>query len=611
MSSKFPYAEHLLEEEVNYELKLRNYVEDLKKDLPNKQRLLRRLFHKDAKEKRDYRSPYSIEEEYESVSSRVNGIRTDLTKGSDASLISRLKHYYLRIKRSNTKDDESVKMKEKLLGNISDLLIVENALAPLLPSDTEKLDSNEESEVEESQNTDEEARSKKKTKKKVGFSVNKKSKVKKNEGKSKKEVKNDKEEAQLKARIAVLESQLEAFKLFLSLQQGEVPQRLGDLPTGSLANSSQNQNPNRIPGNRQSRQGSHPIPTGNSHGQGHNQRNEGRRRTGNQGSGSGGNPGGNGDSREDYTQSSEEDDGVGWDNPQWNRRGYREDRTHYDRKIEKWNLSFSGDSRSPSVEDFLFKVKALASMNSVPSEQVLSNIHLLLRGEASNWFFTYYQPSWTWEIFETRIRFRFGNPNQEQGNRQRIFDRKQQKGETFIAFVTEIERLNKLLAKRLSNRRKFEIIWENMRQHYRSKLACFAVENLDQLIQLNYRIDANDPSLHPVGQRHSVHNIEEQEEESEEEEINVVGKKSARGQNQSREPERDGRQRRDDRRDETRQPLCWNCRQHGHFWRDCQEQKTTFCYICGNQGKISTTCDKHPRRNQQNQTGESAQASGN
>lgn len=239
-------------------------------------------------------------------------------------------------------------------------------------------------------------------------------------------------------------------------------------------------------------------------------------------------------------------------------------------------------------------------------------------------FFTYYESDWDWVTFEARIRFRFGNPNQDQGNRQRIYDRKQQRGETFIAFVSDIERMNKLLTKPLSKRRKFEVIWENMQQRYRSKLACFTVSSLDELVRLSHRIDATDPSLHPVGQRHTINNLEagsDQQETESEEELNVIDRRQQRQPDgrpfrthdrQLRQQDRSRQGGRTDAAPETtRLPLCWNCRQHGHFWRECREAKTTFCYVCGNPGKISSTCDVHPRRSTPAQSSQTTQGPGN
>lgn len=587
MGSKFPFANHLLDDEVDYELRLRNYIEELRGDMEVKQRLLRRVFYKDAKENREYRSPYTIEQEFDFVFARVSSIRTGLAKGYDDRLISRLRHYFLRVERSIASDEAAETMKSSLLGNIRDLLEVNNALGPMVreldPLEVTDSEETNEEDTDESDHREPKTRKKgkqitlkaKTTKKQKGAVIKKSSKEK--QKKSELDIKKKQsEDMRMKAKVAELEAQIVSLTSLLKqkMQTPQNNQRQGNRLDGNNRQSNGLGAPNLWwPLNQQGRPGQRGC---SNHGH-----------------------------EDDYSSGEATSPEVEVPNPYGFERPHRGDRVQYDRKMEKWNLYFAGDARSISLEDFIFKVKVLASMNGIPNNHLLSNIHLLLRGEASNWFFTYYHPAWTWETFEASIRFRFGNPNQDQGNRQRIYDRKQQKGETFIAFVTEIERLNKLLTKPISNRRKFEIVWENMRQHYRSKLACFTIGNLEELIQVNYRIDANDPSLHPVGPKFSVHNLEgNEEEESNDEEVNAIGRKPMRNQNQgSTEDRADHTTRGEDRREATRVPLCWNCRQNGHFWRECREQKTTFCYVCGNPGKISSTCDKHPRRVPQNQTG--------
>lgn len=170
MASKYPLANHLLDDEVDYELKLRNYVEELGKDMEIKQRLLRRVFYKDAKENREYRSPYTIEQEFDGVCSRVNSIRTGLAKGYDDKLISRLKHYFLRVERSIAEDKKAQEMKSSLLQNIKDLLEVNKALGPLVPpldplEITDSEGTNQEEEEDESEHLEETTKTKKKTKK--------------------------------------------------------------------------------------------------------------------------------------------------------------------------------------------------------------------------------------------------------------------------------------------------------------------------------------------------------------------------------------------------------------------------------------------------------------
>ena len=167
-------------------------------------------------------------------------------------------------------------------------------------------------------------------------------------------------------------------------------------------------------------------------------------------------------------------------------------------RIEKWRLRFSGDNRSMSIEDFLYKLETIAWREGVSEEQIFRHVHLFLDGTAYDWFFTFVDEIEDWETFERLIRIRFGNPNQDQGIRTRIQERKQYRNEKFIAFATEIEKLNKQLSKPLSAHRKFQILWENMRPHYRTKLAAAPeVKNLKQLLEVCQRIDAVDTSLNP------------------------------------------------------------------------------------------------------------------
>lgn len=649
MASYYFFASHLLNDEVDYELKLRNYGEECSKSIDSKRRTLRRLVNQDKQENRDYRSMYSIDQEFDLISSRVNAIAGALSQNVDAKLISRLGHYHSRALRSNAHSTEAKAMKDSLVKQISDLVALYRPKSPMIPSGGHEESSQEEDiDHEKAQNklTGSEGQN---DGSKLGLEIRKGKEIHNesgtNVGQSNLELKVHNLEAQMTEIMSMLQQVLA--KQQQNGQGQKEPEatvqvnRTGAIPKTSatqMSNSGLQASPLEESRNRlhlgdnfvrnlgESRQNTAGTRLGQSHNQFMGECYQGTNslqhqgfptqapirdglpragfRTVNppispqygvQGEQSMGNtfvgqtrffPG--------YGTWNENHRNEPFGSPSGSENFQRDCRMQYDRRIEKWNIYFSGVPRSPTLEDFIYKVKVLASMNGIPRDILISHIHLLLRDEASNWFFTYYEANWNWDEFETRIRYRFGNPNQDQGNRQQIYERKQLKGETFIAFVTEIERLSKLLTNPLPAQRKFEIIWENMRQHYRSKLACFQINNLDQLIQMNYRIDASDPSLHPVGQKQGVNNIEvdSEGEPSEDEEINELSRQYQRGQGVPR--HQDGTRERTN--EAARVPLCWNCRKNGHFWRECREAKTTFCYVCGNPGRISTTCESHPKR---------------
>lgn len=268
-------------------------------------------------------------------------------------------------------------------------------------------------------------------------------------------------------------------------------------------------------------------------------------------------------------------------------------RHHGKSRVESWDLNFSGDSRSIQVEDFLSRIQKLARHEGVSNGELLLNIHKRLKGEAYDWWFTRESHLTSWKRFENEIRFRYGNPNRDRGIRAQIRELKQKKGETFIAFVTEVEKLNQCLQRPFSSRTLFELIWENMRPHYRSRLSVLDIENLEDLIEVNHKIDANDPGFYrPQEGRKELHHLEVDESDSEDSyqeptihslKVNQSDKKKTVLSNSQ----------------PIQQPnpvpglLCWNCRKTGHIWKQCREPKQFFCYMCGNPGRTVRNCEQN------------------
>lgn len=86
--------------------------------------------------------------------------------------------------------------------------------------------------------------------------------------------------------------------------------------------------------------------------------------------------------------------------------GFRNRNSRQNRRIEHWKLTFSGDSRAISVENFLYKLKKIAAREGVSQQGLLRDIHLVLEGQASDWFFTYVDDFVDWEDFEETLRRR-------------------------------------------------------------------------------------------------------------------------------------------------------------------------------------------------------------
>ncbi|XP_058827826.1 uncharacterized protein LOC131687751 [Topomyia yanbarensis] len=602
MTNPFPHADHLTNEEVDYELVIRGKAEETKCDPEVKYRLLRNLFHEDVRENRDYPSPYTIDQEYDYIMGRVETVSRKLDNGPDERVISRLKHYLLRVMRCQTPDLPSEQMRRELSNHIRSILNrssgrkgPDEKQSRALAADARRESLGKEG-VEEGeagavggQSIDDSVEENND----IGSPVS-------NQGQALEGRVSDQSKVLLD-RIAQLERELlkshladrprasnilagnginggtfdwrssgngntrrnATSQLEVNRQNFHREERAGEITMRSdypqeprYDERSRNEGYNlrdQYQGDR--RRSSQPLTITNDYsrlhfGRSYYERDEAQRRNnlpyyprGYEGErirpSQGFRNSGNFWERSSGL-SSDDEEGPDVFHRQFRQRRHRRisdaEIQNADRRMEKWHLTFSGDARQRSLEDFLHQIRRLATMDRIADDVLLQRVHTILRGEAYDWYLCYSDEFLNWEDFEEKIRYMYGNPNKDQGNRQRIYERKQLRQETFLSFKMEIERLNKLLTRPLDQERLFEVIWDNMRPHYRSKLACRTVRDLRKLEYYAYRIDAHDPAYRHARDGPSrpanVHRIEVEEKVedsyssySEPEELNALDRK--------------------------------------------------------------------------------------
>lgn len=115
MAYNFPLANHLTDEEVDYELFIREKFDKSTDDYEANRCMLRRLFFEDARTAREYESPFTIGQEYNRICLAIEELRERLFQGLDDRVDSRLRHYWQRVERIRTDDAESEFMRQELL----------------------------------------------------------------------------------------------------------------------------------------------------------------------------------------------------------------------------------------------------------------------------------------------------------------------------------------------------------------------------------------------------------------------------------------------------------------------------------------------------------------
>lgn len=312
--------------------------------------------------------------------------------------------------------------------------------------------------------------------------------------------------------------------------------------------------------------------------------------------------------------------------PSTPRSGFPE-RRHLTVPANKWRIHFSGEPRGMTVNQFISRVETLAENNKITEQELLGQANFLFKenSEAEDWYFTFCHRFKTWAEFKTHFQLRFEPVHQDRTVERQIMDRRQYPNEPIMKFVDKMERLMQQLGRPIAEERKLEILKENIKDAYKPFLLPYRITTINELIAVCIELDrAMTPTPMPYHRsRHPQINCLEEEEEwdedPEKEEVNAVGRGGTRFTNQrTRDQPRikpstsghgppmqytgtipkgevagsanaptpldtEGGQ-------EIGAILCWNCRQFGHYWRNCEQDKRVFCHFCGHTNVTTGMC---------------------
>lgn len=117
-----PNADHLLEDELKFDVDLRGIEMDENARLEDFKRTLRYAFKADRKEPKQYTSGCNIAEEIVKVEPMVRILRQKLRERFDYAVISRFRHYLKRLASSEANSEEEKSTKEDCCKEIEEIL---------------------------------------------------------------------------------------------------------------------------------------------------------------------------------------------------------------------------------------------------------------------------------------------------------------------------------------------------------------------------------------------------------------------------------------------------------------------------------------------------------
>lgn len=299
--------------------------------------------------------------------------------------------------------------------------------------------------------------------------------------------------------------------------------------------------------------------------------------------------------------------------------------SHKSLPVSKWSLTkYDGEDQGLKLNEFLEYVHALSVAEHVGETELFESAVHLFKGPALNWYMTMRTTgrllNWQHLVFE--LRRTFMHPDLDALIKMKIYQRRQQKNESFNEFYYEMERLFRTMSVQIPEFEKVQILQQNMRLDYKKQLNFLPIVDLQTLVAAGQKVDAlNFSAYHKVfGSEKSVHFLDE---ESLEEKPSQKGSKN-KNKSLSQEYQQssshtvtnahspsssNGSQNRQHNAqsgssqksvttleiliDKHRPPppnSCFNCGKFGHRITSCPVPRGVLCENCGFRGYPSNNC---------------------
>lgn len=300
--------------------------------------------------------------------------------------------------------------------------------------------------------------------------------------------------------------------------------------------------------------------------------------------------------------------------------------------VAEWKLKYDGKDEGRKVAEFLKEVKMRCRSEDVSDYELFRSAIHLFTGRAKEWYIDGIENGdfRNWSELKKELKREFLPPDIDFQLEIQATNRRQIRGEKFSDYFHEIQKLFQSMTKQLSEKRKFNIIWRNMRHDYKNALTGADIKSLSKLRKYGRRIDENFSFIQKQSEQTNRSRNNQVSEMTSDQNRNQKSAGSSGNNtrtftnnkyNQTK-PKGSGEEKGDQKgkagnekgkREEgkvepmegsakstmqalvnkyQRPPIgtCYNCRKHGHHYVECSEPRRKFCRLCGFSDVFTSNC---------------------
>lgn len=302
--------------------------------------------------------------------------------------------------------------------------------------------------------------------------------------------------------------------------------------------------------------------------------------------------------------------------------------------VAEWKIRYDGKDDGRKIAEFLKEVKMRCRSEDISDRELFRSAIHLFSSRAKDWYIDGVENGdfRNWSELKKELKREFLPPDIDFQLEVQATNRRQLRGEKFSDFFHEIQKIFHSMTKQLSEKRKFKIIWRNMRHDYKNALTGAGIKSLSKLRRYGRKVDENFSFLQKQPEAMNRQRSSQVSEITSNPTKSKTGssgnntrvftnsrnqpkqKDSGEGKRDQKEIDRKEQGMREERStpsvekpttDKTlavptryqRPPIgtCYNCRNHGHHYSECSEKRGMFCRVCGFPDVFTSACPACPK----------------